>query len=222
MDQFEKVEKLRERASVTYEEAKNALEESGWDLLDAMVLLEKKGKTEGPKRSNFSTSYEQQDEYISVKKTVEEKQKKGRGLGDLFRSFIRVCRDNFLSVSRKDEEVIRIPVSLLVLILLFFWKFAIPVMIVGLFLGFRYGFEGKDELKTANKIMDSAKDVAEYVKREFSDARTREEGGAVAEAMTEAETSGEDSAEEAAEPAAEEKKAETFDDLFAKKETEAE
>ena len=44
MDQLEKVDKLRERANVSYEEAKEALEASNWDLLDAMVYLEKHGK----------------------------------------------------------------------------------------------------------------------------------------------------------------------------------
>ena len=38
-NQFEKVEKLRERANVTYEEARDALNEANGDLLDAMVLL---------------------------------------------------------------------------------------------------------------------------------------------------------------------------------------
>ena len=32
MDNFEKVEKLKERANVTYEEAKQALEACDWDI----------------------------------------------------------------------------------------------------------------------------------------------------------------------------------------------
>ena len=40
MEQLEKVEKLRQRANVSYEEAKEALEASDWDLLDAMVYLD--------------------------------------------------------------------------------------------------------------------------------------------------------------------------------------
>ena len=48
MEQLEKVEKLRERADVSYEEAKEALEACDWDLLDAMVWLEKRGKVKGP------------------------------------------------------------------------------------------------------------------------------------------------------------------------------
>ena len=41
MEMMEKVERLREKANVTYEEAKAALEETGGDLLDAVVLLER-------------------------------------------------------------------------------------------------------------------------------------------------------------------------------------
>ena len=44
MNEYEKVEKLREKANVSYEEAKAALEKCNWDLLDAIVLLEREGK----------------------------------------------------------------------------------------------------------------------------------------------------------------------------------
>ena len=48
MEMIEKVERLREKAEVTYEEAKAALEQSDGDLLDAMVLLERQGKGRKP------------------------------------------------------------------------------------------------------------------------------------------------------------------------------
>ena len=44
MERMEMVEKLRLKAQVSYEEAKLALENSDWDLLDALVYLEKEGK----------------------------------------------------------------------------------------------------------------------------------------------------------------------------------
>ena len=47
MEMIEKVERLREKADVTYEEAKAALEQSDGDLLDAMVLLERQGSSAG-------------------------------------------------------------------------------------------------------------------------------------------------------------------------------
>lgn len=54
MDQFEKVEKLKERANVTYEEAKQALEASEWDILEAMIYLEKQGKAIGAAKVGYA------------------------------------------------------------------------------------------------------------------------------------------------------------------------
>ena len=63
MERLEKVERLREKANVSYEEARAALEASNDDLLDAMVLLERQGKVKTPQQGGtFSTSYEEQKE----------------------------------------------------------------------------------------------------------------------------------------------------------------
>ena len=58
MDNFEKVEKLKERANVTYEEAKQALEACDWDILEAMIYLEKLGKTSGTAKAGYSAEQE--------------------------------------------------------------------------------------------------------------------------------------------------------------------
>ena len=70
MDIFEKVEKLVEKAGVSYEDAKAALDKANGDLLDAMIILEKEGKAEAPKQSSYSTEYEQQTQYESVEEKV--------------------------------------------------------------------------------------------------------------------------------------------------------
>ena len=44
MDKLEKVEKLRAKTGVSYEDAKNALEACDYDLLDAIIYLEKLDK----------------------------------------------------------------------------------------------------------------------------------------------------------------------------------
>ena len=62
---------------------------------------------------------------------------------------------------------IKIPVLLFVLLLVGFWRVAIPVMVVMLFFGCHYSFYGKDELAEANNIMNKASDIAEQVKEEF-------------------------------------------------------
>ncbi|MBQ6716870.1 MAG: hypothetical protein IJN21_10165 [Clostridia bacterium] len=41
MTRLEMVEKIREKTGATYEEAREALEKANWDMLDAIVSLEK-------------------------------------------------------------------------------------------------------------------------------------------------------------------------------------
>lgn len=55
MERMDKVEKLREKTGVTYEDAKAALDACGWDMLDAVVYLEKLGKVKAPEETHYST-----------------------------------------------------------------------------------------------------------------------------------------------------------------------
>ena len=112
MEMIEKVERLREKADVTYEEAKAALEQSDGDLLDAMVLLERQGKVRKPAQSTFSTDYEEQTEYIRVRDKVEEQEQSapsfGRTLGDIHCDQGRRC-----GIHNAHDRVCNSPVFLL-------------------------------------------------------------------------------------------------------------
>lgn len=46
MERNEMIKKLMEKAHVTYEEAQEVLEKCKWDLLDAIIYLERSGKVE--------------------------------------------------------------------------------------------------------------------------------------------------------------------------------
>ena len=51
MDHLEMVEKLRAKANVSYEEARDALEACDWDLLDALLMLESEGRLNEEKQA---------------------------------------------------------------------------------------------------------------------------------------------------------------------------
>ena len=172
MDQFEKVEKLRERANVSYEEAKEALEASNWDLLDAMVYLEKNGKAKAPEQETYSTNYEDQSQYVSVKDKVKEKREsKNDGffkqMCKLVKLLWKKSKENSFRICRKGEEILVMPVWVLVLALFFAWHVVVPALIVGLFFDCSYSFYGKGDLEQANKAMEKAGEFADKVKDEF-------------------------------------------------------
>lgn len=172
MEQLEKVEKLRQRADVSYEEAREALEASGWDLLDAMVYLEKKGKVKPPQQETYTTNCEDQMQYVDVKEKVQEQEEEAsesfwQKLRHLFRIGIRKSRENYFCITRKGEEILRMYVITAVILLIFFWKFLIPAAIIALFFDCRYSFKGKDNLEGVNKAMEKAGEFAEKVKGEY-------------------------------------------------------
>ena len=177
MDIFEKVEKLVEKAGVSYEDAKAALDKADGDLLDAMIILEKEGKAEAPKQSSYSTEYEQQTQYVNVEKQVEndrrshdrEEQRRERKekVKGVFRKIINFLTDNFLVIKRNGSEVATLPLWAVVLVLLFAWYITIIGVIVSLFFGVSYSLKGKADMSVANNVMDKASSAAEKVKEEF-------------------------------------------------------
>ena len=174
MELLEKVEKIREKAGVSYEEAKAALEACGEDVLDALVYLENQGKIKKPDVSVYTTEAEPSEE---VKEAARQYEKaSSETFGDQVKKFmnwigglIKKGCENFFIVSKKDEEIITMPVIVIVLLLLFAFWVVLPLMIVGLFFGFRYSFSGRiTKSVDVNMACDKAAEAAETIKQEFT------------------------------------------------------
>ena len=73
MDILEKVEALREKANISYEEAKNILDVANGDLLEAMVLLERQGKIRKPETELMRSDAEDASDNTASEETVEKK-----------------------------------------------------------------------------------------------------------------------------------------------------
>lgn len=172
MENYEKVEKLRERANVSYEEAKEALENNDWDILDAMIALEKSGKTTGTGRSGYSTQGMPRYEGVIDDDAGPESQ---HDFSDTCRRFGRWCVrmikkgcTNYFYITKEGKEVLAIPILVLILaVIIAFWLVLI-LLVVGLFFDLHYHFRGPN-IKAAdlNKAMDSAAETARQMKEEF-------------------------------------------------------
>lgn len=176
MATLEQVEKLREKANVTYDEAKAALAACNDDLLDAMIYLEKQGKTREPSGGGYYTS-EKAGTGSQGNPNAQYGQNQaasgGQTFGDLLKRFGRFCvrvikmgNVNTFEVSQRGEVKAVFPVTVLVLLLVFMFWISIPLLIIGLFFGFTYRFRGPHlENNTVNGAMDSAANVAEDIKK---------------------------------------------------------
>ena len=165
MDTFEKVEKLREKANVTFEEAKAALDEANGDLLDAMILLERQGKADA-RRESYSTK---DDADLMVVDEPEKKEKKhGNAFTDKLKVLWHKSCENYFVIEKDENGILNIPIWVFILIIIFTWHVSLIAMVVALFFGCRYSFKGADEMKTANEVCDKVSEAAEKVKESYN------------------------------------------------------
>ncbi len=178
MDNFEKVEKLVEKAGVSYADAKRALEQANGDLLDAMIILEQDGKTAAPEQPSYSTQYEQQAQYVSVATQVEndrrsyekyeQRRERKEKVKSGFSNVMHFLSGNFLCIQKDGELIVKLPLWAVILIFVVAWHVSIIAVIVSLFFGVRYSFKGEADMSAANNVMGKASNVAEKVKEEYN------------------------------------------------------
>ena len=165
MDHMEMVEKLRAKANVSYEEARQALEQNDWDMLDALVMLEGQGKVKGAEEKKEYTTQETADRSFFIHADAAQVKSGFARVWDWVKQMVRKGNANQLVVSRKGEEMIALPITVAVLILIFLRvPHALLPMLVLLFislcLGVRYSFRGPDIGAKVNETMDKMQDKA--------------------------------------------------------------
>ena len=180
---LEMVERLREKAPVSYGQAKRALEYSGGNLLDALIYLEEQGAIPRQEGAYFTTRGETpppppepRDLPVPAQEPAGKKgKKKKKPAGErertsLLRTLRRWLIDNELEIWRRDKPITALPVLILVLLVIFAYYVVIPLLILGLFLGFRYRFSGPDlERDDLNGMMDNVADTAADLGRQVMD-----------------------------------------------------
>ena len=198
MNEFEMIEKLVERENVSFEEARDALRAAGGDLVDAIVYLERKAKTDAEQAAEAEakaleamadtaeTDEAANDTNNTIKmtandaaaeemgeETMKERTRNTKGnTGAAIRGFFRKVKDvlvnNELRITRNGEEKVKVPAWAAAIILVCFFHVSAIAIIVSLFFGCRYAFIGKDDLSRANACLDKAGDLADKVKAQFN------------------------------------------------------
>ena len=168
MTNLEMVELLREKAGITYEEAKEVLEQSNWDPLEAVLLLEKQGRTP-PGGAGYSTKDEAREEPREREKSGHLGAKRAaHRLGRTVKRLVRTGNANQFIITKDGREVLSLPVTAFVVILLFTFWFSLIALAVGLFCGLHYSFRGPNLGKQAiNDAMERAADMAESVREDL-------------------------------------------------------
>jgi len=174
MDKLEKVELVREKTGVSYQQAEDALEATDYDGLDAIIWLESNGMAD-TRTATFETgqSTVSQTSSLEMREAQEEyhQQSKKTKVGEAWSSFCNQCRkvlragiDMTFVAERHGQRSLALPVIVIVLGILC-WGASIWLLILGLFFDFRYHIEGASPLTIdVNDAMNKAADAAESFK----------------------------------------------------------
>ena len=195
MDNYQKVEQLVSKAGCSYEDARAALEGCEWDMLDAVISLERDGKisketaeqkTEEPieiipevSADKVSGNNSQQITYVYAEgqggsnaggDNTDKSTKEPKGVRKLWNRIKSILMNNRMLIFKSNgQQIVDLPVVIpLIALIAFFWATLILAGVAMVF-GCRFHFEGEDLGKTTiNNTMDKATDYAEKVRNDFS------------------------------------------------------
>ena len=175
MDKLKLVDKLREKANISYEEAKIALENSDWDILDALLYLEENGKSKRPSVNIFYTNearYSDKDKKSG--KNEENKYETSNNFQGIFEAickYIDTCNNIFLEIKKKERMFLKIPLTVVVVLSFFAFWMIIPLMVVLLFFDIElYIYSKRVNTDKANKILRKISDNVKIIKEKFKKA----------------------------------------------------
>lgn len=146
---LEKIDLLKERANVSYTEAKEALERTNGDLVEALILLEKESKIKKSKK-NFS---EHLDE-------------KGNNLSEEIKKFFRTMKTYSFKVTKSGKTYLDVPLILAIILGIVCMPTSMVIAFILFVTGFRFMMVKND---------GTEKDVQEAIKEAVDKFEEKEE-----------------------------------------------
>jgi len=164
---LEQVEKVRSCTGASYEEAKAALEACGGSLLDAVILLERRGKDSGPRAGGYSTRAPgpaPEPERTRTRPNWAEVRRALKGL-------VSNCLSVTVEVWKQGRLTCAIPLlAALILCVLEPWV-ALGLLLVGLCFGYRVHVAGRGTEEWGARVNEVSDQIADTVHDAVSSLR---------------------------------------------------
>ena len=172
MERDEMIKKLIKKAHVTYEEAQEVLEKCNWDLLDAIIYLERSGKVEN---NDTTTIIKVKEEYQKKDDNTKKNHENYGGIGEIIGRIFKglgkiIAKGNkiYFEIKKDNEKPIRISLTISILLVLFFMPPTVVLLIIGLFCGYKYSVAGPNmNYDGVNDIFEKVSESADTIKKDF-------------------------------------------------------
>lgn len=151
MEHIDMMEKLCEKAGISLGEAREILERADWDMLEALVILEKEGKIQ-PLTTSVSTM-EKESAYEKVESEMRKSKDSSwnRFWSELMENlkllFNKIFTHSLVMRSRKSGNVIHIPLFIGIILCFVSLTMVAVGLLLGLLMGYDYFIEENREEK---------------------------------------------------------------------------
>lgn len=201
MNEDRAIRKLAEEFNISYEDARYALENSNYNIHEAVIFLEKRGKINKNSKKDFKTSggfsetkkdnknncnkedtystkgtynteytYKKSDDNSynqSYDKDYSNDDSDNCGVFGYISRFINTTNNISFNVIRNGRRIIKVPLTVILLLLCFAFYIVVPISILGLFFDFSYYLDGKKSFPGVNRFLSSLSNLANGIKKIF-------------------------------------------------------
>lgn len=201
MNEDRAIRKLAEEFNISYEDARYALENSNYNIHEAVIFLEKRGKINKNSKKDFKTSggfsetkkdnknncnkedtystkgtynteytYKKSDDNSynqSYDKDYSNDNSDNCGVFGYISRFINTTNNISFNVIRNGRRIIKVPLTVILLLLCFAFYIVVPISILGLFFDFSYYLDGKKSFPGVNRFLSSLSNLANSIKKIF-------------------------------------------------------
>lgn len=166
MERDEMIKILMEKTNVSHEEAEEVLQKCNWDLIEAVIYLERKRNNE------VATIVESKN-----KEEYKEESRKNGGVGEvigrIFKFIGKVIgkgNRNYFEIRKENEKPIKISLTISVLLLIVAFWLVMILLVAGLFFGYKYSITGPNiKADKVNDILGKASESAGNIKDDFKE-----------------------------------------------------
>jgi len=164
---LDQVDSLRQRANVSYSEAKEALVKSNGNMIDAIISLENENKTV------YDRAKKEQAK-ASEKERVRERKEKYKANADEFvassKSVLDSLNETRVVMFNKERVVFDISLTITLLATVFAFPVAAAILVIGMITGNRFKVVRKDNKSDCvNSVLDKAAEVSQNVVDTFKE-----------------------------------------------------
>lgn len=133
---LDKIDTIMERANVSYQEAKEALDKSDGDIVEALIDLEKREKVK------------------NKEKTVKDCfHKTGTSIFDKIKNNIKKMHQHKFKINKEKEIIMSIPLTIALLLILISFPFSIFILGILLLIGYKISIKTCESEMVVNDII---------------------------------------------------------------------